>query len=60
MAVEPVPLADPRAQFKAHEQAIRQAVNRVLESGWYILGSEVAAFETEFAAYLGNTPPATT
>ena len=26
---------------------------RVLASGWYILGKEVAAFETEFAAYCG-------
>src|ERR1051326_6074023 len=26
---------------------------RALESRWYILGKEVAAFETEFAQYLG-------
>jgi dTDP-4-amino-4,6-dideoxygalactose transaminase len=26
----------------------------VLDSGWYILGDEVAAFEAEFAAYLGT------
>lgn len=31
----------------------RQALNRVLESGWYILGTEVGAFEQEFAAYCG-------
>lgn len=29
------------------------AVDRVLRSGWYILGKEVEAFENEFAAYLG-------
>jgi len=28
-------------------------VNRVLASGWYILGRECAAFEEEFAAYCG-------
>jgi dTDP-4-amino-4,6-dideoxygalactose transaminase len=28
-------------------------VNRSVESGWYILGPEVAAFEKEFAAYCG-------
>ena len=28
---------------------------RVLESGWYILGQEVRAFEAEFAAWLGAT-----
>ncbi len=27
---------------------------RVLDSGWYILGEEVAAFEREFAAYCGS------
>jgi dTDP-4-amino-4,6-dideoxygalactose transaminase len=34
--------------------AVTQAVTRVLESGWYILGKEVAAFEEEFAAYCGS------
>jgi dTDP-4-amino-4,6-dideoxygalactose transaminase len=36
-----------------HEAALEQAVQRVLRSGWYILGEEVAAFEREFAAYCG-------
>lgn len=30
---------------------VEQAVNRVLRSGWFVLGREVAAFEEEFAAY---------
>src|SRR5512133_2981199 len=29
-------------------------VRRVLESGWYILGAEVAAFEASFATYCGT------
>jgi dTDP-4-amino-4,6-dideoxygalactose transaminase len=29
------------------------AYQRVMESGWYILGSEVEAFENEFASYCG-------
>jgi dTDP-4-amino-4,6-dideoxygalactose transaminase len=37
----------------AHKQEIDDAVDRVLESGRYILGDEVGAFEEEFAAYLG-------
>jgi dTDP-4-amino-4,6-dideoxygalactose transaminase len=37
----------------AHKQEIDDAVRRVLESGWYILGDEVNAFEQAFAAYLG-------
>jgi dTDP-3-amino-3,4,6-trideoxy-alpha-D-glucose transaminase len=32
---------------------IDAAVRRVLDSGWYILGGEVEAFEAEFAAYHG-------
>jgi dTDP-4-amino-4,6-dideoxygalactose transaminase len=32
---------------------INEAVARVLESGWFILGREVEAFEEEFAAYCG-------
>lgn len=48
-----IPQADPRANYLAHKDAIDAAVARVLESGRYVLGSEVAAFEKEFAAYLG-------
>ena len=48
-----IPCANPKAQYLAHKQEIDDAVNRVLESGWYILGDEVRAFEEEFAAYLG-------
>jgi dTDP-4-amino-4,6-dideoxygalactose transaminase len=44
---------DLRAQFEAHRADILEAVTRVLESGRYTLGEEVAAFEREFAAYLG-------
>src|SRR6266436_5533882 len=29
------------------------AYQRVMDSGWYILGEEAAAFEREFAAYCG-------
>jgi dTDP-4-amino-4,6-dideoxygalactose transaminase len=33
--------------------AIRRAVQRVIESGWFVLGPEVEAFEREFAAASG-------
>ena len=33
--------------------AVRAAIDRVVNSGWYILGPEVAAFEAEFAAACG-------
>ena len=36
-----------------YEAAIKAAIQRVLDSGWYILGQETEAFEREFAAYCG-------
>jgi dTDP-4-amino-4,6-dideoxygalactose transaminase len=36
-----------------YEPAIREAIDRVLRSGFYILGEETTAFEREFAAYCG-------
>lgn len=45
--------SNPRANYLAHKKGIDSAMARVMESGWYILGDEVRAFEREFAAYLG-------
>lgn len=36
------------------EEEYLAAVRRVGRSGWYVLGREVAAFETAFAAYCGS------
>ena len=46
--------ADPKAGYLAHKDEIDGAIHRVLDSGWYILGQEVAGFEKEFAAYIGG------
>jgi dTDP-4-amino-4,6-dideoxygalactose transaminase len=35
------------------EPKLTKAVQRVLNAGWYLLGSEKEAFENEFAAYCG-------
>jgi dTDP-4-amino-4,6-dideoxygalactose transaminase len=48
-----VPQADPGASYRAQKAAIDAAVARALDSGWYILGKEGAAFEAEFAAWQG-------
>jgi dTDP-4-amino-4,6-dideoxygalactose transaminase len=48
-----LPQANPGASYAAQRKEIDTAVARVLAGGWYILGEEVAAFEAEFAAYLG-------
>lgn len=52
-ALSPVVPADPGAGYRAQRAEIDQAIRRVLEGGHYILGPEVAAFEEEFARYLG-------
>lgn len=44
---------NPQAQYLTHQTEIDAAIRRVLDKGWYILGAEVAAFEAEFAAYIG-------
>jgi hypothetical protein len=48
-----VPQADPGASYRAQKPEIDAAIARALDSGWYILGKECAAFETEFAAWQG-------
>jgi dTDP-4-amino-4,6-dideoxygalactose transaminase len=49
-----IPWASPLAQYRAHQAPIQSAINRVLDSGNYILGAEVEAFESAFAAYCGG------
>ncbi len=44
---------DFKADAILHQVAYSQAFQRVLSSGWYILGIEVESFEKEFAKYLG-------
>jgi dTDP-4-amino-4,6-dideoxygalactose transaminase len=49
----PIPQTNPKANYLAHKAEIDAAIQRVLDSGWYILGREVEAFEREFSAYIG-------
>jgi dTDP-4-amino-4,6-dideoxygalactose transaminase len=37
-----------------HREELKQAFERVLDSGWYILGNEVKQFEESFASYCGT------
>ena len=48
-----IPQVDLKANYLAHKDEIDAAMARVLNSGWYILGQEVATFEQEFADYIG-------
>lgn len=46
-----VPFLDVGAGYSELRGELDSASRRVLQSGWYILGEEVDAFETEFANY---------
>lgn len=48
-----IPQSNPKAGYLVHQAEIDAAIARVLQSGWYILGEEVVAFEQEFASALG-------
>lgn len=49
-----IPFLDLGAAYRELQPQIDAAVGRVLNSGWYILGPEVEAFEEEWAAYCGT------
>jgi dTDP-4-amino-4,6-dideoxygalactose transaminase len=52
-AAELILCSNPKAQYLSYKDEINAAISRVLDSGWYILGEEVRAFEEEFAGYIG-------
>lgn len=45
--------SNPLSQYNAHREEIDAVIHRVLDKGWYILGEETKAFESEFAEYIG-------
>ena len=48
-----IPVSDPKRGMTALKEEIMSAISRVIDSGWYILGGEVSAFEEQFARYIG-------
>jgi len=50
-SVQVVPFVDIYGQYDKIREEIQSAINGVLDSGWFILGQNVASFEKEFAAY---------
>jgi dTDP-4-amino-4,6-dideoxygalactose transaminase len=48
-----IPFLDLKATYLELKEELDAAYSRVAASGWYVLGSEVQAFEEEFAAYCG-------
>ncbi len=52
-AITQVPLLDLKAQYATIREEARAAVDRVMESQYFILGPEVEGLESEAAAYSG-------
>ena len=49
-----VPFLDVRAATAELRAELDEAIARVLDSGWFLLGGELAAFEAAWAAYAGS------
>ena len=49
-----VPFLDLKTINARHAAELKAAAARVIDSGWYVLGDEVKAFEAEFAAWVGS------
>ncbi len=49
-----VKFLDLKAINDSFEPHLSNAIKRVLDSGWYLLGREVKAFEEEYAQYIGT------
>jgi aminotransferase EvaB len=50
-----IPINDLKRHHHGLDQKLSDAVSRVLGRGWFILGPEVEAFETEFASFCGTS-----
>jgi dTDP-4-amino-4,6-dideoxygalactose transaminase len=48
-----IPFFDAKREHAAIRQEISKAVEQVLDSGRFVLGDELNAFETEFSSYVG-------
>ena len=48
-----IPFLDLKEINQRHRQRLHSALDRVLDSGWFVLGNEVEKFEREFAKYCG-------
>lgn len=51
---QPIPFLSLKDTNARHRDELIAAAIRVIDSGWYVLGNEVSAFETEFAAWNGS------
>ena len=49
-----IPYLDLKKINLSYQKEIKTALDKVLDSGWFILGNEVKQFEEEYAAYSGT------
>lgn len=49
-----IPFLDLKSPYQELRIELDKAYQRVMDSGWYILGTEVVAFENEFSAFCGT------
>lgn len=49
-----VKFLDLQAITSLHAEEYKSAINRVVDSGWYLLGKETLNFEAEYARYVGT------
>src|SRR5687767_14786335 len=49
-----IPFLDMKSGYTELKPELDVAYTRVMESGWYVLGKEVEAFEAEYAAFCGT------
>lgn len=49
-----IPFLELKPTYLELREEMDAAYHRVMDSGWYLMGAETEAFETEFAAYVGT------
>ncbi len=49
-----IPFLDLKEINQQYHQELKEACSRVIDSGWYIMGNELKAFEQEFSEYCGS------
>lgn len=49
-----IPFLDLKSINAQYAEELKKACSKIIDSGWYIMGSELTAFEQEFAAYCGT------
>lgn len=51
---EMIPFLPIKEITEKYQNEIKNAVNRVIDSGWYVLGKEVESFESNYSHYIGT------